>query len=86
MYDTIPKFLRFKLYRKSLHNSVLYRKWQGKLLDLEIRTKENEVLGADQNLYRWRENLKATVSWLDFICLKKFIYNKTENYIEKESP
>ena len=85
VYNTIPKFLRFKLYRKSLHNSVLYRKWQGKLLDLEIRTKEKEVLGAEQNLYRWRENLKATVSRLDFICLKKFIYNKTEIYRKRVS-
>ena len=32
-YNTMPKFLRFKLYRKSLHDTSLYKSWQHKLLD-----------------------------------------------------
>ena len=35
-YNTMPKFLRFKLYRKSLHDTSLYKSWQHKLLDQEI--------------------------------------------------
>ena len=27
-YNTMPKFLRFKLYRKFLHDTSLYKSWQ----------------------------------------------------------
>ena len=39
IYNVIPKFLRFKLYKKSLNSSVFYKEWQVKLLDLEITEK-----------------------------------------------
>ena len=35
-YNTMPTFLRFKLYRKSLHDTSLYKTWQHKLLDQEM--------------------------------------------------
>ena len=79
-YDVIPKFLKFKLYRKSLNNSELYRKWQKKLLDLEIRTKEKEINEAKRKLVHCKENLKTLVSRLDLICLNRFIKNKIDVY------
>ena len=80
IYEVIPKFLKFKLYRKSLHNSEYYKKWQKKLLDLEIRTKEKEVVHARSNVNRSKAFLKTLVSRLDLICLTKFINDKTEVY------
>ena len=40
VYNVMPKFLRFKLYKKSLNSSVFYKEWQVKLLDLEIAEKD----------------------------------------------
>ena len=42
-YDILPKFLYFKLYRKNLCNSKLYRSWQFKLLNLEIKSKRHSI-------------------------------------------
>ena len=39
VYDVIPKFLRFKLHRKSLQSSQFYKSWVIKLLDKEIKDK-----------------------------------------------
>ena len=40
-YNVIPKFLRFKLYKRNVQNSNLYKSWQYKLLNLEIKSKNN---------------------------------------------
>ena len=42
-YDIIPKFLRFKVYRKSLHAQQFYMSWRIKLLDLEISDKKLRI-------------------------------------------
>ena len=77
-YSVVPKFLKFKLYRKSLHNSDLYRKWQSKLLEIEIRTKEKEISENKKNLVSSSDKLKCVVSRLDFICLKRFVQKQCE--------
>ena len=41
VYDVFPKFLRFKLYKKSLNSASFYTKWQNKLMLYEIKSKEN---------------------------------------------
>ena len=38
-HEIIPKFLRLKLYRKSLEFSPVYKSWQLKMLKQEIRYK-----------------------------------------------
>ena len=42
-YNVFPKFLRFKLYRRSLQNSGFYKSWLTKLLNNEIRLKRKTV-------------------------------------------
>ena len=42
-YEILPKFLYFKLYKRNLLNSKLYRKWQFKLLSIEINSKSKAV-------------------------------------------
>ena len=39
-YTLFPKFLRFKLYRKSLQSSDAYKKFQSQLLEEEISSKQ----------------------------------------------
>ena len=43
VYNVFPKFLRFKLYKKSLQGSTFYRSWQAKLLINEIKFKKKRI-------------------------------------------
>ena len=42
-YNVVPKFLRFKLYRKSLMSGSLYKSWQDKLLTRELLNKQCDL-------------------------------------------
>ena len=83
VYEVTPRFLKFKLYRRSLHGSELYKDWQRKLLDIEIRAKRKEIKEANLSLSHSFTTLKSIVSRLDFICLTKFIRTNTLTYKKK---
>ena len=76
-HEILPKFLHFKLYRKNLHNSKLYRSWQFKLLHLEIATKNRQINKSQKFLDQIKNKLQGSVSKLDFICLNNFVENST---------
>ena len=59
-----------------MHNSDLYKKWQKKLLNLEINRKEKEICETKLHVNRCKEHIREKVSRLDFICLSKFIDDK----------
>ena len=42
-YEIFPKFLRFKLHKKCLHNKKFYKSWQTKLLNEEIKCKRLRI-------------------------------------------
>ena len=68
--NLIPKFLQFKLANRHLHNSVVYKKCQIKLLEEEIRAKRKRINILEKDTKRIKEELQGTVSCLDFsyIC------------------
>ena len=68
--NLIPKFLQFKLANRHLHNSVVYKKCQIKLLEEEIRAKQKRINILEKDTKRIREELQGTLSCLDFsyIC------------------
>ena len=68
--NLIPKFLQFKLVNRHLHNSVVYKKCQIKLLEEEIRAKRKRINILEKDKKRIREELQRTLSCLDFshIC------------------
>ena len=74
--NIFPKFLKFKLYNASLHNTNLYRSWQKTLLDHEIKTKQNLILNLDVNKNRLQKQLKEQISYLDFYSILAFLNNK----------
>ena len=43
IFNVTPKFVRFKLYRKALHQSTFYKSWQAKLLMYEISSRRKSV-------------------------------------------
>lgn len=70
-YNVIPKFLRFKLYRKSLHSSSYYKAWQIKLLNNEINFKRSSVNKISDQLNDLKLDMSAKFSAIDVIIIKQ---------------
>ena len=64
--NLLPKFLQLKLASRHLHNSVVYKKCQIKLLEEEIRAKRKSINILEKDTNRIREELQGTLSCLDF--------------------
>ena len=58
-YNIVPKFLRFKLYKKSLRTAGFYRSWQSKLLVNEIQSKRREVNKLNKKIRRMMEPINV---------------------------
>ena len=43
IYGLTPKFVRFKIYKRTLQNTKFYKSWQNKLLINEIKTCKNDI-------------------------------------------
>ena len=43
IYDVTPKFMKFKLYRKCLHNSTFYKSCLQQLMEMEISFKKRKI-------------------------------------------
>ena len=67
--NIIPKFSQFKLGNRHLHNSVVYKKCQIKLLEEEIRAKRKKINVLEKDTKRIKEELQGTLSCLDFSFL-----------------
>ena len=79
--NLIPKFLQFKLRNRHLHNSVVYRKCQIKLLEERIKAKRKRINVVEKDTKRIKEELQGTLSCLDFsyICSLFLIANDKSN-------
>ena len=79
--NLIPKFLQFKLAKRHLYNSVVYKKFQIKLLEEEIRANRKRINIFEKDTKRVKEELQGTLSCLDFsyICSLFLIANDKSN-------
>lgn len=68
-YNIFPKFLRFKLYKKSLHTKSFYRSWQTQLLDQEIRFKKQRVAELKESCSRQKKSLYQSLSLFKYFWL-----------------
>ena len=78
-----PKFIKFKLYKKSLYSTDFYSTSTNTLLQMEIKFKNRIISKHSQALSDAELTLKSKVSKLDFIYIKKVIKNRTLKYSEK---
>ena len=78
--NLIPKSLQFKLANRHLHNSVVYKKCQIKLLEEKIRAKRKIVNISRKDKKTIKEELQGTLSFLDFsyICSLFLVANDEE--------
>ena len=68
--SVIPKFPRFKLTNRHFKSSNVYKKFQIRLLEEEIRSKRKKINTLEKDKKRVKEELQRTLSVLDFsyIC------------------
>ena len=73
----LPKFLRFKSANRHLNNSQVYRKYQLRLLEEEIKSKRQMINTLENDTQRVKEELQRTFSVLDFsyICSLSLVAN-----------
>ena len=64
-YNVLPRFLHFKLYRKELTSSKLYKSWQFKLLNLELKSKQRQIRKLDRLIEQNQLYLKNHLSIFD---------------------
>ena len=84
-YNIIPKFLQFKLYRKSLHSCQFYKSWQIKLLSYEIKDKKDRIeqlsLARDDEERYFFAGIDGVFDRILFIqSIKSNILNYSSNY------
>ena len=64
-YHIFPKFLRFKLYRKSLQTSEAYKKFQNDLLDNELSSKSERAASLREQYAKLRDSLQSQLSFFE---------------------
>ena len=81
-YRTVPKFLRFKLYKRNLHSSSFYKSWQNKLLIHEINFKKKSIEQLLSQTTELKDLISAKFSRIDsmivFHCVNEFVYKFRE--------
>ena len=82
-FDVFPKFLRFKLYKKSLQNSKLYRTWQSALLEQEIKYKKARLRELERARTATRRLLYERLSFFQYFWLVTEIRNTVSTFIRK---
>ena len=85
-YSILPKFLKFKLYRHSLSKTSIYKSFQFKLLNLELKQKRKNLKKCQEDYKQTLEKFKKQITWLDYHCLKsRFLDNNNSKIKSVES-
>ena len=84
-HQLVPTFLNFKLYDKRITNSRLYRNYQRKLLDNEIKKKSNFVKTLTSKYDNELRYFRSVVSWLDFNHLRNLIETTNQKTLSRVS-
>ena len=82
-YEIFPKFLRFKLYKKSLHSSSFYKSWQNKLLDQEIQFKKRRRTELKLKCDELRTRLRQELTFFKFFWLLNVIDDIVSTFKKK---
>lgn len=82
-YDTIPKFLYFKVYTKDFNKSGTYRDWQFVLLEREIRQQQRKLESTFRKLEACRNSFRNLVTFLDYWTFLHRIYEHSKVISEK---
>ena len=84
-YGIFPKFLRFKLYKKSLHSKSFYRSWQTQLLDQEIKFKKRRVSELKESCLTQRSSLHQSLSFFKFYWISYHVRTLISTFIRSQA-
>jgi hypothetical protein len=65
MNEIFPKFIRYKLYKKSLHYTDFYKETLQRYLEMEIKSKEKELKRANTLIKQLKSAFENTVSFME---------------------
>ena len=80
VYGVFPKFLRFKLYKRCLHNSNFYKSWQNKLLSKELSSKRKTLKSLTDLAAESEVQLARLFSTLDAFAIRQHARRSTEAF------
>ena len=83
VYNTIPKFLQFKLYKKTLQSAHFYKQWQAKLLNHEIQDKKRCINKLTQEVRELEAVVSGTFTWLDHGFIVRHVNSALADYEKK---
>ena len=81
--NVIPKFLRFKLYKRCLHNSSFYVSWQHKLLINELKSKRRTLEHLKLKIVQLLQEVNNTFSNFDCIYLHRVLDDSETRFTNK---
>ena len=76
VYNVLPKFLKFKLYSKSLMSGAFYKKWQEELLNRELHNKRENLRRFENEHDINQEEASKTFGWLHRAQINKLVDRK----------
>ena len=65
----IPKFLMFKTYKSNIMSTNVYKSFQFKLLNLELKDKLKTRKTLELEFDKTKDSLINSISWIDFKCI-----------------
>ena len=77
-HKIVPNFLKFKLYKKCLHNTQMYREFQQTLLDNEIETKKKRLSELTTLCNEIKAAMQQRIPVVDFEALSFYTRGRTE--------
>ena len=89
IYNIFPKFLRFKLHKRTLQTWNFYKSWQAKLLLYEIKIKKQSISNKKTKIETYRNSARTNFSRIDFYVTNHWInkeiqkHNQLSSHIEK---
>ena len=76
VFGVFPKFLRFKLYKRSLQNSYFYKTWQNKLLVKEIQDKRRSIDLFSEKKKCLFNSLSSLVGVVTLLRIRQYVSNR----------
>lgn len=81
--EVFPNFIKFKLYRRSLYSTPLYKDALWSLLNNEINFKLDKVNSLRSLLFTLNCDLKSELSFCDYVSLTSVIRTNLQSYIDR---
>ena len=78
-YNVVPKFLRFKLYSKSLMSGSFYKSWQDKLLTRELLSKQRDLKKFEVEKLSYERTAAELFGWIRNAQVTRLVNRKVSS-------